>query len=129
MAHQIARSMRGGRRLKSGDDDLAVSVRQGFDPCLEKLHSSSGKLSKGSIEAEGLWKWLAMVVGAWVARTGGAELAGAKDGVWPAKVREERSSSSADLLQIFAIMAIIPLRDLFPLTFLYRLCVEAYGFC
>jgi hypothetical protein len=73
--------MRGGRRLKSGDDDLAVPVRQGFDFCLEKLHGSSRKLSKGSVEAEGLWKWLAMVAGAWVARTSGEELAGAKDGV------------------------------------------------
>jgi hypothetical protein len=53
-------------------------VRQGLDPCLEKLHGSSGKLSKGSIEAQGLWKWLAAVAGAWVARAGGAEHAGAK---------------------------------------------------
>ena len=89
MAHQIARSMRGGGRLKSGDDDLAVPVRQGFDPCLEKLHGSSGKLSKGSVEAEGLWKWLATVAGARVARAGGAELAGAKGGVWPTKVSAE----------------------------------------
>jgi activator of 2-hydroxyglutaryl-CoA dehydratase len=35
-------------------------------------------LSKGSVEAEGLWKWLATVAGARVARAGGAELAGAK---------------------------------------------------
>ena len=89
MAHRIARSTRGGGRSKSDDDDLAVPVRQGFDPCLEKLHGSSGKLSKGSVEAEGLWKWLATVAGARVARAGGAELAGAKDGVWPAKVSTE----------------------------------------
>jgi hypothetical protein len=89
MAHRIARSTRGGGRPKSGDDDLAVPVRQRFDPCLEKLHGSSGKLSKGSIEAKGLWKRLAAVAGAWVARAGGAELAGAKDCVWPAKVGAE----------------------------------------
>jgi hypothetical protein len=40
MAHRIARSTHGGRRPKSGDDDLDVPVRQGFDPCLEKLHGS-----------------------------------------------------------------------------------------
>jgi hypothetical protein len=56
---------------------------------LEKLHGSSGKLSKGSVEAEGLWKWLAAVAGTRVARAGGAELAGAKDDVWPAKVSAE----------------------------------------
>jgi hypothetical protein len=89
MAHRIARSTRGGGRPKSGDDDLAVPVRQGFDHCLEKLHGSSGKLSKGSVEAEGLWKWLAAVAGARVARAGGAKLAGAKGGVWPAKVSAE----------------------------------------
>jgi hypothetical protein len=54
MAHRIARSTRGGGRPKFGDDDLAIPVRQGFNPCLEKLHSSSGKLSKGPVEAEGL---------------------------------------------------------------------------
>jgi hypothetical protein len=54
MAHRKARSTRGGGKPKSGDDDLAVLVRQGFNPCLEKLHGSSGKLSKGSVEAEGL---------------------------------------------------------------------------
>jgi hypothetical protein len=89
MAHRIARPTRGGGRPKSGDGDLFVPVRQGFDPCLEKLHGSSGKLSKGSIEAKGLWKWLAAVAGAQVARAGGTELAGAKDGVWPVKVSAE----------------------------------------
>jgi hypothetical protein len=48
---------------------LAISMRQGFDPFLEKLHGSSGKLSKGSVEAEGLWKWLAVVAGARVAQS------------------------------------------------------------
>jgi hypothetical protein len=54
MVHRIARSTRGGGRPKFGDDDLAVPVRQGFDSRLEKLHGSSGNLSKGSVEAEGL---------------------------------------------------------------------------
>jgi hypothetical protein len=89
MAHRIARPTSGGGRPKSGDGDLGVPVRQGFDPCLEKLHGSSGKLSKGPIEAEGLWKRLAAVAGARGARAGGAELAGAKDGVWSAKVSAE----------------------------------------
>jgi hypothetical protein len=89
MAHRIARSTRGGGRPKSGDDDLVVPVRQGFDPCLEKLHVSSGKLSKGSVEAEGLWKWVVAMADARVARAGGTELAGANGGVWPAKVSAE----------------------------------------
>jgi hypothetical protein len=89
MAHWIARPTRGGGRTKSGDGDLAVPVRQGFHTCLEKLNGSSGKLSKGSVEAEGLWQWLAAVGVAREARAGGAELAGAKDGVWSAKVSAE----------------------------------------
>ena len=56
---------------------------------MEKLHRLSGKLSKGLVEAEGLWKWLAIVAGARVARAGGAKLAGAKGGVWPARVSAE----------------------------------------
>ena len=89
MAHRIAQSMRSGGRPKSGDDDLAVPMRQGFDSRLKKLHNSSGKLSKGSVEAQGLWKRLAAVAGARVAQAGGAELARAKGGVWPAKVNAE----------------------------------------
>jgi hypothetical protein len=89
MAYRIARPTRGGGRPKSCDDDLAVPVRQGLDPCLVKLHGSTGKLSKGSVEAEGLWKLLATVASARVARAGGVELAGAKGGVWPEKVSAE----------------------------------------
>jgi hypothetical protein len=89
IAHRIARPTRGGGRPKSGDGDLAVPVRQGLDPCLEKLHVSLGKLSKGSVEAEGLWKRMATVVGARVARAGGVELAGAKDSVWSVKLSAE----------------------------------------
>jgi hypothetical protein len=89
MAHLIARSMRGGGWPKFGDGDLAVPVRQGFNPCLEKLHGFTGKLPRGSGEARVLWKWLAVVAGARVARAGGAELAGAKDGVWSAGLSVE----------------------------------------
>jgi hypothetical protein len=78
MAHQIARFTRGGGRPKSGEDDSVSPVRQCLDSSLEKLHRILGKLSKGLVEAEGLWKWLATVTGARVARAGGAELAGAK---------------------------------------------------
>jgi hypothetical protein len=89
MVHLIALSTCGGGRPKSGDGDLVVPVRQGLDPCLEKLHGSSRKLSRGSGEARGLWKWLAAVAGARVARAGDAELAGANDGVWSARVSVE----------------------------------------
>jgi hypothetical protein len=51
MVHLVAWSTCGGGRPKSGDGDLVVPVRQGLDPCLEKLHGSTGKLSKGSGEA------------------------------------------------------------------------------
>jgi hypothetical protein len=76
MVHLVARSTCGGGRPKSGDGDLAVPVRQGLDPCFEKLHGSTGILSRGSGEARGLWKWLAVMAGAQVARACGAELAG-----------------------------------------------------
>jgi hypothetical protein len=89
MVHLIARSTCGGGRPKSGDGDLTVTVGQGLDPCLEKLHSSLGKLSRGSSEARGLWKWLVAVAGARVARAGGAELARANDGVWSVRVSVE----------------------------------------
>jgi hypothetical protein len=51
MVHLVARSTCGGGRPKSSDGDLAVPVRQGLDPCLEKLHGSTGTLSRGSGEA------------------------------------------------------------------------------
>jgi uncharacterized Zn-binding protein involved in type VI secretion len=89
MAHRIARSTRGCERPKFGDDDLVVPVRQGFDSCLEKLHSSSRKLSKGSLRLRISGKMLATVGGARVAWAGGVELAGAKGGVWPARVSAE----------------------------------------
>ena len=54
MVHLVARSTCGGGRPKSSDGDLAVPVRQGLDPCLEKLHDSTRTLSRGSGEARGL---------------------------------------------------------------------------
>jgi hypothetical protein len=91
MVNLVARSTCDVGRPKSGDGDLAVPVRQGLDPCLEKLHGSTGTLSRGSGEARGLWKWLATMVGALVARAGDAELAGAKDEVGTAGVSVEWS--------------------------------------
>jgi hypothetical protein len=85
MVHLVARSTSGGGRPKSGDGDLAAPVRQCLDPCLEKLHGSTGKLSRGSGEARGLWEWLAAMAGVRVARAGGAELVGAQD--WVGTVR------------------------------------------
>jgi hypothetical protein len=49
MVHLVAWSMCGGGRPKSSDGDLAVPMRQGHDPCLEKLHDSTGTLSRGSV--------------------------------------------------------------------------------
>jgi hypothetical protein len=77
--------MSGGGWPKSDDGNLAAQVRQCLDPCLEKLHGSTGKLSRGLGEARGLWEWLAVMVGVRVARVGSAELAGAKD--WAGTVR------------------------------------------
>jgi hypothetical protein len=78
MAHQIARFTCGGGRLKSGEGDSVSPVRQCLGSSLEKLHRVLGKLSKGLVETEGLWKWLATMTGARVAWAGGAELAEAK---------------------------------------------------
>jgi hypothetical protein len=68
MVHLVAWSMSGGGRSKSGDGDLAAPVMQGLDPCLEKLHDSTGKLSRGSGEARCLWEWLAAMADVRVAR-------------------------------------------------------------
>jgi hypothetical protein len=68
MAHLIAQSTCGGWRPKSGDGDLAVPVRQGLNPCLDKLHGFSGKLSRGSGEARGSLKMAGR--GGW--RSGGS---------------------------------------------------------
>jgi hypothetical protein len=47
MAYRITRSTRGGVRPKSGEGDSAPPVRQCLVSSLEKLHSHSGKLSRG----------------------------------------------------------------------------------
>jgi hypothetical protein len=98
MVHLVARSTCGGGRLKSGDGDLAVMVRQGLDPCLEKLHGSTGKLSRGSGATMGLWKRLVAMACTRVARAGGVELAGAKDGVGTAGVSVEWSVARPGLV-------------------------------
>jgi hypothetical protein len=66
-------------------------VRQGLGSCLEKLHGSTGKLSRGSGETRCIWKWLAVVAGARVARAGGVDLAGAKSLVWTVRASKEWS--------------------------------------
>jgi hypothetical protein len=53
MAHWIARSTCGGGRPKSSAGDPAPPVRQCLGSSLEKLHSLSGKLSRGYSEASG----------------------------------------------------------------------------
>jgi hypothetical protein len=82
MVYLVARSTRGGGWPKYGEGDPAAPVRQGLGCCLEKLHSSMGKLSRGSGEARCLQEWLAAVAGARVVLAGGVELAGAKSWVW-----------------------------------------------
>jgi hypothetical protein len=78
MVYLVARSTRGGRRPKSGEGDPAAPVRQSLVSHLEKLHGSTGKLSRGSDEARYLQEWLSMVAGARVTWAGGVELVGAK---------------------------------------------------
>jgi hypothetical protein len=82
MVHLVARSTRGGGWPKSSEGDPAAPVRQCLDSSSGKLHSSTGKLSRGSGEARCLREWLAVVADARVARAGGVELAGAKSWVW-----------------------------------------------
>jgi hypothetical protein len=48
MVQLVAQSTCGTGRPNAGNGDLAVLVRQGLDPCLEKLHGSTGTLSRGS---------------------------------------------------------------------------------
>jgi hypothetical protein len=60
---------------------FGFSVEAGSQFSLEKLHGSTGKLSRGSGETRCLRKWLATVAGDRVARAGGVELAGAKSWV------------------------------------------------
>ena len=81
MMYLVARSTRGGGWLKFGEGDSAALLRQGLGYCLEKLHGSTVKLSRGSGEARSLRKWLAVVAGARVVRASGVELAGAKSWV------------------------------------------------
>ena len=64
MAHLVARSTCGGGRPKSDEVALTAPVGQGLGSSLEMPHGLSGKLSKGSGEAGGRQKMLA-VLGQW----------------------------------------------------------------
>jgi hypothetical protein len=81
MVYLVARSTRGGGWSMSSEGDPAAPVRQGLGSCLEKLHGTTGKLSRGLGEVMCLREWLAAVVSARVAQAGGVELAGAKSWV------------------------------------------------
>jgi hypothetical protein len=91
MVHLNAWSMSGDGRPKSSEGDLTAPVRQGLGSCLEKLHGTTRKLSRGSGEARCLRQRLAAVVGARVARAGGVELVGAKSWVWTVRASVEWS--------------------------------------
>jgi hypothetical protein len=58
----LARSTRGGGRLKSGKGESASPVRQCLGSSLEKLHGFTGKRSRGWGEAGVQQKGLAMTV-------------------------------------------------------------------
>jgi hypothetical protein len=62
MIYLVARSTCGGGRLKSSEGDPAAPVRQGLSSRLKKLHSFTGKQSKGLSEARGQRKGLATTV-------------------------------------------------------------------
>jgi hypothetical protein len=67
MVYLVARSTCGGGRPKSDEVVLVSTARQGLGSSFGKLHSLSGKPSKGSGEARGLWERLAtaVVLGQW----------------------------------------------------------------
>jgi hypothetical protein len=67
MVYLVARSTCGGGRPKSGEVALASPARQGLGSSLGKLHSLSGKPSKGSGKAGGRRERLATaaVLGKW----------------------------------------------------------------
>jgi hypothetical protein len=67
MVYLVARSTCGGGRPKSSEVTLASPARQGLGSSLGKLHSFTGKPSKGSGEAKGQREWLATaaVLGQW----------------------------------------------------------------
>jgi hypothetical protein len=67
MVYLVARSTCSGGRPKSGEGDLAASVRQGLGSRLKKLHGFTGKLFRGSGEARCLREWLVAVADARVA--------------------------------------------------------------
>jgi hypothetical protein len=80
MAHRIARSTRGRRRPKSGEDDLGSPMRFCRVRELGKLHGSLAKLTEGQAQLGHGWSELAAVAEARAAMAGGGKLAGAKEG-------------------------------------------------
>jgi hypothetical protein len=67
MVYLVAQSTCGGGRPKFDEGDPTFLVRQGLSSCLKELHGFTGKPSKGSGEARGRQKGLAMttVLGQW----------------------------------------------------------------
>jgi hypothetical protein len=86
MTYSIAQSMRAGERPKSGKDNLGSPVKFCRIRALGKLHGPPSKLTEGQARLGSDWSGLATVAGAWAVMAGGRELAGAKEGVWPARV-------------------------------------------
>jgi hypothetical protein len=77
--HWIARSTRGGGRLKSGEVDLGPPVKSGRVRGLGKLHGPLAELAEALARLEGGWSGLATVAEALAALAGGIKLAGAKE--------------------------------------------------
>jgi hypothetical protein len=67
MAHQRARSTRGGGRAKSGEGDLGLSVKFCRVRGLGKLHRLMAKLTEGLVRLERVWRELSTVAKAWKA--------------------------------------------------------------
>jgi hypothetical protein len=80
MAHQRARSTRGGGRPKSGEGDLRLPVKFCQVRGLGKLHGPMAELTEALARLGGEWSGLAMVVEVLAAMVGGKELAGPKEG-------------------------------------------------
>jgi hypothetical protein len=67
MAHQRARSTRGGGQSKSGECDLGLPVKFCRVRGLGKLHGLMAKLTEGLVRLGRDWKELATAAEAWKA--------------------------------------------------------------
>jgi hypothetical protein len=76
--HWIARSTRGGGRLKSGEVDLGPPVKSGRVRGLGELHGPLAELAEALAWLEGGWSGLATMAEALAVMAGEIELAGAK---------------------------------------------------